>query len=238
MREVKAGHYLYTTATCYRNDRPCLTREEKLKRMADIRAEIDQWKDPCGKRVDEGIRETLIALNAMGIHTTSSCEGHLDSGLPKPWVQIEHPEAPIWQFVGQREVFENVAEKYRISLHDVRYATDGNEDAWSEAVANTPTTEETPEFLAWSEQNQSLLDRIGKLVEEFNSGRTTPKKFRLAVKIHPGNCAQLMATGNHEWAEDRKRVSAEKFCRISGLLAKHQAEMKAFTEFLMKKYLE
>lgn len=236
MGTPKAGHYLYTTATCYRDNRPCLTREEKLKKIADIRAEIDRWRDPCGKKVDEGIKETLIALNAMGIHTTSSCEGHIDSGLPKPLIQIENPEVPIWQFVGQKEAFEKVAEKYRISLHDVRYAT--NEDAWSEAVANMPTTEETPEFREWSEKNQPLLDRIGKLVEEFNVGRGTPRQFRLTVKILPGNGAHLMALGHHEWAEDRRRVSAEKLCRISGILAKHQAEMKAFTEFLMKKYLE
>jgi hypothetical protein len=39
--------------------------------------------------IDKGILETVVALNALDIPTSGSCEGHLDHGLPYPWVDIE-----------------------------------------------------------------------------------------------------------------------------------------------------
>ncbi|GCE14804.1 hypothetical protein [Tengunoibacter tsumagoiensis] len=44
--------------------------------------------DLTGKSIDPGILETVIALNLLGVETTSSCEGHLDHGTPAPWVDF------------------------------------------------------------------------------------------------------------------------------------------------------
>jgi hypothetical protein len=38
--------------------------------------------------MEEGILETVVGLNAFGITTRQSCEGHLDWGWPCPWVDI------------------------------------------------------------------------------------------------------------------------------------------------------
>ncbi|HWS85052.1 MAG TPA: hypothetical protein VN207_12430 [Ktedonobacteraceae bacterium] len=45
--------------------------------------------DALGKRIDIGIMGLVLALNAYGIKTTASCEGHLDHGNPYPWVWVE-----------------------------------------------------------------------------------------------------------------------------------------------------
>jgi hypothetical protein len=45
--------------------------------------------DKLGKRIDDGIFETVVALNVLGIGTTQSCEGHMDWGVPYPWINIE-----------------------------------------------------------------------------------------------------------------------------------------------------
>ena len=45
--------------------------------------------DKIGRPIDKGIFETVVVLNALDIPTSMSCEGHLDHGLPYPWVDIE-----------------------------------------------------------------------------------------------------------------------------------------------------
>jgi hypothetical protein len=54
--------------------------------------EIDELRDGLGKPVDAGIRETVAILQLLGLNTSASCEGHLDWGLPVPWVDVHVPE--------------------------------------------------------------------------------------------------------------------------------------------------
>jgi hypothetical protein len=49
--------------------------------------------DKIGMNIDSGILETVIALNALGIETSASCEGHLDHGIAAPWIDIEAKSA-------------------------------------------------------------------------------------------------------------------------------------------------
>jgi hypothetical protein len=58
--------------------------EEKFKHVADR----------LGRPIDDGIFNTVVALNVLGISTRMSCEGHLDHGLPYPWVGIEYQTQP------------------------------------------------------------------------------------------------------------------------------------------------
>jgi hypothetical protein len=51
--------------------------------------EIRNWADIVGT-IDPGIKELVVYLNALGITTSMSCEGHYDgSGLPAPWVSYQ-----------------------------------------------------------------------------------------------------------------------------------------------------
>jgi hypothetical protein len=43
--------------------------------------------------LDAGIKDTVIALNALGYKTIGSCEGHLDHGTGGPWVHLAIDEA-------------------------------------------------------------------------------------------------------------------------------------------------
>ncbi len=49
--------------------------------------------DGYGKEIDLGIMNTVVALNAAGIRTKASCEGHLHRGKAYPWIDIECPQA-------------------------------------------------------------------------------------------------------------------------------------------------
>ncbi|GER91724.1 hypothetical protein KDW_58860 [Dictyobacter vulcani] len=44
--------------------------------------------DPTGAPIDAGIMELVIALNVLGVQTSSSCEGHMDRGYAAPWVDF------------------------------------------------------------------------------------------------------------------------------------------------------
>ncbi|MDQ2902785.1 MAG: hypothetical protein M3Y81_04435 [Chloroflexota bacterium] len=53
--------------------------------------------DRLGCSIDEGILEIVVALNLLGFPTCQSCEGHLDDGLPYPWVDLETDEFPTFR---------------------------------------------------------------------------------------------------------------------------------------------
>jgi hypothetical protein len=49
---------------------------------------VDGLRDALGKPVDADIKPLVIALNASGLPTTASYEGHLNWGVPAPWVDV------------------------------------------------------------------------------------------------------------------------------------------------------
>jgi hypothetical protein len=53
--------------------------------------------DGLGCPIDEGMVEIVVAFNLLGLPTCQSCEGHLDDGLPYPWVDFETDEFPTFK---------------------------------------------------------------------------------------------------------------------------------------------
>jgi len=70
---------------------------EKEQRLLEIEKEVTELEDKLGKKIDPGIRETLISIKAHGLPTSQSCEGHNDRGEALPWVQIENPAPAGWK---------------------------------------------------------------------------------------------------------------------------------------------
>jgi hypothetical protein len=64
-------------------------QDEKKKHWEEEKKEVDRIVDGIGERVDEGIKEAIIALSLLGINTAASCEGHLDHGTGAPFIDIE-----------------------------------------------------------------------------------------------------------------------------------------------------
>jgi len=57
-------------------------------RWSEVEEKFKHVADRLGRPIDDGIFKTVVALNVLGISTYMSCEGHLDHGLPYPWVAI------------------------------------------------------------------------------------------------------------------------------------------------------
>jgi hypothetical protein len=63
-----------------------------MQKWEELSEKFSHVTDKIGRPIDEGILETFVALNALDIPTSMSCEGHHDHGLPYPWVDIESEE--------------------------------------------------------------------------------------------------------------------------------------------------
>jgi hypothetical protein len=61
---------------------------------ATVQAHFRQGDDgPLGK-IDGNILPLVASLNAWGVTTTQSCEGHTDRAVPAPWVMFDRADAP------------------------------------------------------------------------------------------------------------------------------------------------
>jgi hypothetical protein len=67
-------------------------KEYKLAKWKEMLEKVEQTKDSLGLHIDEGMKETIALLWCLGFQTTSSCEGHIERGLPYPWVEFCTPE--------------------------------------------------------------------------------------------------------------------------------------------------
>jgi hypothetical protein len=65
---------------------------EQEKKWQEAAQEMSRLTDKLGRGLDPGIKDTVIALNMLGIPTAQSCEGHLDHGRPFPWVTFVSEE--------------------------------------------------------------------------------------------------------------------------------------------------
>ncbi len=219
-------------------------RAEKEAKLQAIRQEVESWGDIKGAGVDEGIKETVAVCNVMELPTSASCEGHLGSeserGFPVPWVQVEAPNKPQWRFEHEKEIYEQVAKKYGITVDQVLH-TD-NDEAWQEAERLREGLEETAEYKAWEEENEKLFAKTEALLQEFYKERNVPDEVRIIAD--KGDGGFLVHNGGKFYIPNSRKerlqneLTAEERVRIPEILKASQKEMGSFTEFLKKKYFE
>ena len=65
----------------------------KNQEWENLEQEFKRTVDGLGKHIDPSIMKTVVSLNAMGIYTTASCEGHLDRACPYPWIDVSLKKA-------------------------------------------------------------------------------------------------------------------------------------------------
>src|SRR5215471_11913658 len=65
-----------------------------MQKWNELSEKFSHVTDKAGTPIDAGIFETIIALNALDIPTTMSCEGHLNRGSAGPWVAIGMQRPP------------------------------------------------------------------------------------------------------------------------------------------------
>jgi hypothetical protein len=68
------------------------TISKKQQYWDEVRYSMAKVTDKLGMPIDQGIFETVVAFNVLGINTSMSCEGHLDHGRAAPWIRFQTQE--------------------------------------------------------------------------------------------------------------------------------------------------
>jgi hypothetical protein len=223
---------------------PILPAQEDIARAARIketiakkRNEIDQFADAEGKGIDEEIKEAVVALNLLGFDTTQSCQGHYgeeEGGFGAPWVQIEQPNQPEERFQNQNEIFKRVAEKYNLTLKQLKH--EDNADAWGEALREASQQGETPEFQEWNKKNQELLQRVKELLDEFYKNREGHYNEDMKLEIEEFADMFRIHNGGEDYKMVDENISENEKIAHAHRLFEYQREMRNFAYFLLDKF--
>lgn len=223
---------------------------EKIKSAQEVRweqkrAEVEKRTDALGMEIDEGIKDAVIAFNVNGIPTSQSCEGHFengsDHGYPVPWITVEAINKPKWRYESEEEIYQQIAEKYGVTVDQVLHAE--NEEAWVEveALRLGAEQEETLEYKTWDKENDILFTKVETLLNEFYTDRNVPDEVRIIIDrgagwfdVHNGGKFYIP---NSEKERLQTELTEEERARIPEVLKSCQKEMQDFTAFLKNKFL-
>ena len=171
--------------------------------------EMDVLRDTVGTGIDPGIRETVAVLQLLGVHTRQSCEGHMDHGIAAPWVDLESADPRVLVF---RRVYAALGKK-----------ADTREDAGREPVAIYEKMHAVSNAI--NQIEAVAYKKLMPYLEEFYHGRTVSCEQRLLID-HRG---RLTCQGALLQPAEAKEAQAVR-------LHVYQQEMRAFTEFLKRKF--
>jgi len=230
------------------------TNPAKKLKLEKVKAEVEGFKDALNLGMDEGIKDTVIYLKALGYNTSQSCEGHLEMEGQKwnhiPYVSFEAVDMPEYRYEGQQEIYERIASENNISVDDINRNEEYeslNTKAWDELSAlhgkgDWPMTQETVD---WVKRNTKLYKDLEGLLDEFYKDRKVEEENKLVLT---GNYkTSLRITNNagiHNKADSEDGFIYSNGNEVTGSdeeiaqkIENWQGEMKAFTEFLKNKFL-
>ena len=211
---------------------------DKKRQIIAIKQEIDNTCDRLGFPIDEPIKNTVVFLNALKITTNQSCGGHIDRGLPHPYIDIEPKNKPQ-RFINEHEIIEAIAQKYNtsIDLIEVEGGTfSGKENiyniAYKEAFKKWQESGETQEYIDWKLEEKNMFEKVKKLLMEFYHNRTVDEDVKL--KFEHGR----IHNGEKRFVIPKQEFSTKEQKRRKKILLKTRKEMKDFTIFLKNKYYQ
>jgi hypothetical protein len=223
-----------------------ISSQKKLpqEKWEEVREEIKNAADAEGHRIDEGIKEPIIALNALEINTVQSCEGHdgfTESGKSAPWIRISAPNQPEEKFIGQNDAFEKVAKKYNMSVETVKKMD--NADAYWEAMHDCSKNGETSEFKKWAEESERLLYTVKEVLNDFYESRRVPENVKIKVDAEnpddmPEGSFQIFNGGDDYRDISDIELSDGDRMDLGKRIEAYRGEMKEFADFLKDKFFQ
>lgn len=160
--------------------------------------------DGMGYPIDEGILHTVVTLNLLGLCTSQSCEGHLDGGLPYPWLDFQREERPAWYEQAQEDA-----------------CREGQSPEEEEAA-----TDRLMALVAAYHHENHLFTRLTTLLDTFYASRThIYEEWRITIHcFHPGYYRLMPLCGYNaeDWSETTRAENLERT----------QAEMQALGKWL------
>lgn len=188
-----------------------------------MEAFVDNVTDGLGMPVDEGIKKAVVALNILKFETVQSCEGHLNWGLPYPWIALQPDQEKVKLLSELFRKKDTLCDECDI-LEDELTTTSMDQLEEMNIQAENKRKEI---WKVWDEIDQvesKKFEEIWTLLQEFY-GEDSPLNLTTLI-IHQ---ERLIPIGGL----CQKRFSKEK--QQENLIA-FREEMDRFTEFLIEKF--
>lgn len=181
-------------------------------------ADFGKIADKTGTSIDDGILETVVALNALSFPTSASCEGHLNWGIAAPWVDIEPKKTDSTDRLREemKEKWDEAKTKEKNGTQKSEIEQLLNKYHELEAEIKHPTL--------------LLAQKVLLLLSEFYVDKATSTDSRLIVKTIGLYTIRLESQGSiiQEIRETDERKNK---------LEVYQKEITVFTAFLKTKFL-
>ena len=185
----------------------------KLEAWQAISARIDKVCDTLTKPIEPGIKEIVIALNALNFTTIGSCEGHTDWSERAPWISFE---------VRGTEKNRARASRAFTRARNSEKKRASQEDLWKlytkahalQAEASKPLRKKAQE--------------LAEYLDHFYADRLTPFDVRLILIEH----ATSMRLINQGYIFQQIRTENERASK----LVEYQEEIRSFGNFLKNVY--
>lgn len=187
------------------------TKQELWQEMAERCKKIT---DGLGMPLDEGISETVVALNVLGIHTTGSCEGHLDHGVAAPWIDIAAPDT--------KEAERSWHHLYQ-EIDEQRKAGTLPPEQLGELFARARALREQIAI-----KHQAEVQKLLPFLTAFYESRRVPYEHTLAFCFRP-DAARFESIGAELQENQIEEQRAQR-------LQLFQEEMRSFTAFLKDRF--
>jgi len=172
---------------------------------------FDRVVDGIGVCIDSGIMDVVVGLNAVGVNTEASCEGHLDHGHAYPWILISAPHT---------DDLEEELRQARLRI-------------WQ-----TPESEREQAFDTYQEIEQRLKplhmqewDKVIDLLDSFYKHHTVTYDSRLMVSDSLGSGSFFLQSQGATRQETRGTKER------TPKLKEYQQEAQTFAAFLKRLFL-
>jgi hypothetical protein len=192
---------------------------------------FSQVKDALGKPIDPEIFETVIALNALGMSTVTSCGGYLDKqrGLIMPWVDIDPLDADLSELIQEETQLVGRSRQIHQKMKHLREEQAGTTEIQSVQIE----ANEIYQRLRMVQDRMRLMrselrtQLTGYLTEFYQSRHVA---FDRRLILSGMGRTRLQSQGAFDFhANAPESVQLQK-------LAEYREEMQAFTDFLKKIY--
>lgn len=201
---------------------------EKQTKWKEIVSSVEKITDKLGKKIDSGIKETVVAFLANDFNTDGSCEGHLNHGRPYPWIDITRTP--------QSNKFKEEKSILLSQIKDKGYKTffyipETDKELYLKFV------ELRNEAMAY---NKEVRNKIKSLMDSFYFSHIPLSTdyvltFDENNRIEPISGAGL---GKENWQKFESRIKLMSPEEKNNYLKNCQDEMKAFTEFLKDRFMK
>lgn len=185
-----------------------------------MKAEVDSWTDGLGLGIDPLMKDTVTVLNLLGFKTDASCQGHIDHGLPYPWIDFFIMDNDIERLYNKELVILREIEQKRSQL------VDQDKKALHQLDADYATLHTISDSI--EKAVKTKLISFQKILNDFYKNRSNPDTMIVIHQINPTFMRLYSLGGN--WQVTRNDDEKAK------KLIEYQKEMNRFTDFLIKYY--